>query len=235
MKDLILLGAFGIAVVDWVSTAKKNKNIEKFAKPLTMLLLLIWVLTSAAQGNYLGNHSLIWLVVGIGFCLVGDIFLFLPPEVWFLRGLIAFLLGHVGYIFSFGVSHVAGGQVFPGLVLGLSITIAGIYVVRRLVAGLKQSGKGKMSVPIMVYAVVISYVLFSAGFKFLDSAWSLSESLLLAVGALLFYISDILNAWERFVSKFKNDRLIIMITYHLGQFGIALGVINYLAANFSAA
>lgn len=229
MKTGILILALGLAVLDWVVTAKKNRGIEKFAKPLTLIFLILWVITSAIQGKFLSESPFIWLLVGLLFCLAGDIFLFLPPEKWFLIGLIAFLLGHVGYILSFGVSQVSSDQIVPTSAIALAIVISGFITVRRLIGGLRLSGKQRMAAPIVVYSIVISYMLFSAAFKFLDANWSLSEALLLAGGALLFYISDILNAWERFVSKFENDRLIIMMAYHLGQFGIASGMVLHLS------
>ena len=229
MRNILLLLAFGAASFDWFAVAKSNKKLEKFVKPLTMVMLIAWALVSAAEFGFLNNHMLIWGVVGLSFCLIGDIFLFLPPEQWFLKGLVAFLLGHIGYIISFGVTNFSTDRFIPGAVLAIIIIIVGIFVVRRLLSGVKQAGKERMSGPIVVYSVVISYMLFSAGFKFLTPSWAFSESLLLAGGALLFYISDILNAYERFVSKFRNDRLIIMMTYHFGQFGIVTGVVMHLS------
>jgi uncharacterized membrane protein YhhN len=43
-----------------------------------------------------------------------------------------------------------------------------------------------------------------------------------AIGAVLFYISDALIGWSRFVKDFAQSRLAIMVTYHLGQMGFVL-------------
>jgi uncharacterized membrane protein YhhN len=228
MNLILFVLAFGLAVSDWIVVARKNREIEKYVKPLTMIVLILWVIVSALRIQVLGNPALIWLVVGLCLCLLGDIFLFLPPEKWFVKGLIAFLLGHIGYILSFGVFSISADRLVPSLVLGALIIVMGVVIVCRLIQGLKNSGKGRMTGPIIIYSVVISFMLFSSGYKFLDFSWSTGEALLLAGGALLFYISDILNAWERFVSKFPNDRTIIMATYHLGQFGIAAGMLLHL-------
>jgi uncharacterized membrane protein YhhN len=40
---------------------------------------------------------------------------------------------------------------------------------------------------------------------------------------MLFVISDSLLSWDRFVAPITNARTIVMVTYHLGQFGIILG------------
>ena len=40
---------------------------------------------------------------------------------------------------------------------------------------------------------------------------------------MLFFISDTLLAWNRFVAPIRHQRVLIMSTYHLGQMGLALG------------
>jgi uncharacterized membrane protein YhhN len=47
-----------------------------------------------------------------------------------------------------------------------------------------------------------------------------------AVGAVLFVASDSMIAWDRFVAKIRNAALLIMITYHLGQAGLALSLLH---------
>ena len=47
---------------------------------------------------------------------------------------------------------------------------------------------------------------------------------------LLFSISDWLIGWNRFVNPIPNRRLITIVTYHIGQFGIIVGTtFHYLA------
>ena len=57
----------------------------------------------------------------------------------------------------------------------------------------------------------------------LDDIWLFTPSLWVSAGALLFYVSDIMNAWTRFVAPISNDRFKIMTTYHLGQIAISVG------------
>jgi hypothetical protein len=44
------------------------------------------------------------------------------------------------------------------------------------------------------------------------------------VGATLFYVSDALIGWTRFVKPIPRGRLVIMVTYHLGQAGLVLSL-----------
>jgi uncharacterized membrane protein YhhN len=152
----------------------------------------------------------------------GDIFLMLPPERWFMWGLVAFLLWHIGYIIGFRVISLVEGTLVPTIFLTLILVVVGLGIFRRLKDGLQSSGKDKMILPLAVYSVVISYMLFSVAYTFLDPAWSTTHAYIVMGGALLFYVSDILNAWERFIFSFINARLFIMSTYHLGQIGLAV-------------
>jgi uncharacterized membrane protein YhhN len=45
------------------------------------------------------------------------------------------------------------------------------------------------------------------------------------VGAGLFYASDSLIAWNRFVRETTHGRLSIIVTYHLAQVGLVLSLV----------
>ena len=66
------------AVLEWVSEAKKNYKLMYLSKPSAMVVLIAWVLLTAGQVE-VSSSGLNWFVVGLVLCLVGDIFLMLPP------------------------------------------------------------------------------------------------------------------------------------------------------------
>jgi len=231
MIHLILGLAFFAALIDWFAVWKKNRSLEGFAKPLTMVLLITWVFFFGLQEKVL-DTNLVYFVIGLGFCLLGDIFLFLPPERFFVIGLAAFLFGHVWYIIGFGRFDRFSDFLIPALVYLFVIVLVAFRIVGKLIDGLRRNKKERLIVPLVFYAIVISIMLGSAGFRFFDSGWTTAGAYMAAGGALLFYISDVLNAWERFVNKFDHDRLIIMATYHLGQFGLAIGAAFHFAGKF---
>jgi hypothetical protein len=45
------------------------------------------------------------------------------------------------------------------------------------------------------------------------------------LGASLFYVSDALIAWNRFIGETRHGRLAIIVTYHLGQVGLVLSLV----------
>ena len=227
----VLLGlAFICALIDWYSVWQKNRKIEVVVKPLTMVFLISWIYFFGLDENII-ETNLVYFIIGLGLCLIGDIFLFLPARKYFMPGLIAFLLGHLSYIVGFGGFENFSKFMIPFLIYLSVILVIGIKIVGRMISGLRQQKKERLIIPLILYAVVISAMLGSAGYRFFDQNWKTAGAYLVTIGAVLFYISDVLNAWERFVNKFRNDRLIIMFTYHLGQFGLAIGVALHFAGN----
>ena len=69
--------------------------------------------------------------------------------------------------------------------------------------------------PVAAYVVVISAMASSA---------LASTVVLAALGASLFFASDTLIAWERFVRPRPWAPLAVIVTYHLGQAGLTLSL-----------
>ncbi len=191
-------------------------------KAVMMVCLLAWVLFSL---NFRPGLRAGWFAAGLVFCLAGDVLLELPPKKWFRLGLFAFLIGQVCYIFGFGSLYPPGAKPLGPLLVIVLILAAVNLIVPRLLRGVEQGGQEKMKIPLSIYAACISLMLYSAVITLFDARWSGLESALVAVGALLFYTSDIINAWARFVHDFPRQRLFVMTTYHLAQLGIQLGVV----------
>jgi hypothetical protein len=61
--------------------------------------------------------------------------------------------------------------------------------------------------------------------KLTDISWNASAAALAAVGAFLFYLSDIILAWNKFVAPIKDGRIYNIGAYHLGQIALIAGVI----------
>ena len=223
----LLLPAFTLAILEWVGEQKRIRWLIYTTKPLVLITLLVWI----GLENHFYRHPipvfkspLGWFLIALVLCLIGDIFLMLP-ERYFMPGLIAFLLGHIAYILGFQFGIPPQGTLFPAMLMAAIIILVSATVYRKLAQGLKASGKTGMIMPVLIYAIVISYMLFSALNTLLTNSWNYAAALPVSFGALLFYISDILNAWQRFVNALPAGRLKIMVTYHLAQIGLAAGVV----------
>jgi len=223
----LLLPAFTLAILEWVGEQKRIRWLIFVTKPLVLITLILWI----GFENHLSKRPiavftppLVWFLIALLFCLVGDIFLMLP-ERFFMAGLIAFLLGHIAYILGFKFGIPPQGSIIPAILMAAIIILVSGTVYRKLSQGLKSSGKNRMILPVFIYAGVISYMLFAALNTLLTNDWNYAAALPVSFGALLFYLSDILNAWHRFVNALPAGRLKIMATYHLAQIGLAAGVV----------
>ena len=214
---------FAVAVLDWVAVAKSWKRIEYFAKPATMILLLIWL---ALAG--LDKIPLACFALGIFFSLAGDVFLMLSyarfSDRWFIPGLAAFLLAHVSYIVGLNVPLPNVSLLWSSLV-SLILALAAARLLRRIISSIHQKGLKRMAFPVGLYGTVITLMLLSALLTLSNLDWKPFASILVASGALLFYMSDSVLAWNKFVSPLRNGRLINMILYHLGQIALVAGVV----------
>jgi len=204
-----------LAILDWIGADRKIKPLEYVAKPATMLALLWWIWQSAGWGG-----SMLWFTLGAVLCLAGDVFLMVPRDM-FIFGLLAFLLGHVFYVI--GLNDIAPYINWWGAIL---IVILGLYLwwlYPKLAGGLSVKGKKSLKIPVLIYSLVISAMVYSALMTWTRSGWSTIAALSVSIGAVLFYASDSMLAWDRFLNPLSHARLRVMTTYHLGQIGIILG------------
>ena len=216
-----------LAVLDWIAADRKIKPLEYFAKPATMLALLWWLWQSVGLGG-----TMLWFTIGAIFCLAGDIFLMVPRNM-FIFGLLSFLLGHVFYILGLnGTPPFANlSRLFLAIYLVKPIAIICVIVLvvyliwlyRKLAGGLSAKGMQALKIPVLVYAIVISLMVYSAMLTWYNASWPTAAALSASLGAILFFISDSMLAWDRFLNPINHARLKVMTSYHLGQIGILLG------------
>ncbi len=204
--------------LDWLALWLYRPTINYLTKPLTLFLLMMWFWSNAGSGWVAFSF-----LIGFFFSLIGDAFLLLPPR-YFMMGLAAFLLAHLSYLAGLAI----GIDRFP---LSFWILTALVMVVmfsigQRLVGSARANPRHRrMIVPIILYACAISLMFLFALWTLFRRDWGLSAAVVTACGALLFLFSDIYLAFDRFVNPIPRARLMIRITYHLGQFALATGVI----------
>jgi len=204
-----------IAILDWIAVARKWRRIEYFAKPATMLALLTWV---GVNGGFHG--PMLWFALGLLFSLGGDVFLMLPREQ-FIPGLVSFLIGHICYLIGF--NSPAPQFNAASVILLVVVLFTGFQVYRRVAGGLQAGGNEKLKLPVLIYSIVISLMLFSALSTLILPEWRIFAAVCASSGALLFFVSDTTLAYNKFVAPLPNGRVIVIVTYHLGQILIALG------------
>ena len=204
-----------IAVLDWVAVAKQWKVVEYIAKPGVALALLAWLWS---VGGWQGH--LIWFVIGLAFSLAGDVLLILPREQ-FIAGLGAFLLAQFAYIV--GLNQTPPPINLAGIAICLLVGFTAARIYSAIAAGLAASGGHSLKMPVLAYVVGISFMLISALLTLVRSEWDPGAAWLLSSGALLFFVSDALLGWNKFVRPHRYGNIQVIISYHLGQALIVLG------------
>ncbi|MFZ1043185.1 MAG: lysoplasmalogenase [Anaerolineales bacterium] len=216
MTTALPVFVFGSAMLDWIATVKEWGKVEMFTKPAAMIFLFAWLYA----GTKLQGAAL-WFGIGILFSLVGDTLL-LSPDRFFLPGLIAFLLAHVAYIIGFSIRAALPNA--WDIFFAFIILLSAVRILQRLIPALRSKELNKLILPVVIYALTISIMLFFAVRTLVDPAWQTNVTALVSVGAFLFYISDLILAWNRFVTPIQNGRLLNIIAYHLGQIALIVGV-----------
>jgi uncharacterized membrane protein YhhN len=206
---VLLAVAAGVALVDWWAVATRTKRVEYIAKPAVLAVLV--ALALVVDPTYGDRRT--WFVVALVCSLVGDVFLMLPQDL-FVPGLVSFLLAHVAYTIGFDLHQ---GSVGALIVATLVVVTLDVVVGSRILGAIWRGDDAALRGPVVVYMVVISAMVVSA---LTAGPW------LGAAGAVLFFSSDTLIAWDRFVQPRRWMPLAIIVTYHLGQGALVCSLVR---------
>lgn len=198
----------------------EKKENHRGMLPVKTILSLLFIITALVQPHPIQSYAF-FVIIGLIFCLGGDVFLALPQERMFLFGLVSFLLGHVFYVVAFiGVaawSPLAGFGSLITMVISIGVFI---WLKPHL---------GSMKIPVICYIIVISLMLCFTWSILGISRLTIYGRLLVFVGAFSFYISDVFVARDRFLKNEFYNRMVGLPLYYAGQFLIAfsVGVLAY--------
>ena len=199
-----------VAVADWLAIWQVADRRRTLTKPLATVVL---VAIAGLVGQMDGDARVV-LVVAAVLCLAGDIALLGDSDRRFLVGLVAFALGHVGYI----VTALLVGVSWPRLAVAFPVlaVLLGFQTATHTLSGARRAGGAPMFVAVAVYTFIISAMVVTA---------TGTPSWLAFGGATLFAVSDSMIAYNRFVNPFPRADLPIMMTYHVGQVLLIGGLI----------
>lgn len=207
MENYFVLGGAVLLLIGLVDAEKTAlpRRILFFKAPLSLLFILAWALQTP-QNDFVSSLILAGLVV----CLVGDVLLAFGSRTTFLLGLICFLFGHLIYTAAFFSAATMGPWSAPAALL---VMVSGGLIWRWLKPFL-----GTMELPVLAYIVVISGMVCGAWGVLATSAIPPPARMGLFAGAVLFYLSDICVARQRFVVSAPSNRVIGLPLYYMAQF-----------------
>ncbi len=217
MELAVLAPVFVFAGLDWVAVARGNRRAEYFFKPATTGALVMVAYLIGGDAPEL-QHD--YIVAALAFSLIGDIFLMLPADL-FIYGLAAFLVAHICYIVAFQPVPTTDAA---SVVLFVAVGLLSAVLFARLYRGLAARGRRRLVLPVWAYVIVITLMVDSALVGQAHGGLPLAARVSAGLGALLFYLSDALIGWHRFVRPLSWAPVAIMVTYHLGQTGLVLSL-----------
>ena len=193
---------------------ERNEN-QKGKLPTKTILSCLFILIALLQPHLFSEYFYI-LLIGLIFCLGGDVFLALPQQRMFLYGLVSFLLGHVCYVICFFYVADLNPWAWGGGAIGLAISGLVFFWLRPHL--------GSMRDPVMAYVIVITAMVIGAFTVLGDTALHSTGRLMVLSGAVSFYISDLFVARDRFLKTEFANRLLGLPLYYAGQFLLAFSV-----------
>jgi uncharacterized membrane protein YhhN len=198
-----------LALVDWYAVARGDRRTETWAKPATLVALVLVACVLGATDTAAG----LWLLVALVLSLAGDVLLLGDSETRFRLGLGSFLLGHLALVVAF---TRLGLESPAWLWIAWLVLFVCLITTRRVVPATFLRGGRALAFPVAIYTVVIgAMVIF---------AFDTGEPLI-AVGATVFAASDSILAVNRFGSPRLWAPVAVMVTYHVGQALIVAGVL----------
>lgn len=199
--------AVGLAAT-LASARAGRRRLEILAKPAASAGFLVVALGAGALDSRYGA----WILAGLVLSWCGDVVLLSHGAGAFRAGLAAFLLAHVAYGGAFVVAGVAVGWTAAAAAAAAGVAAV---VLRWL---WPHVGVG-MRVPVLAYVVVIGAMLSLA-----VGTRGAGHTPLIVAGAVLFYLSDLFVARQRFVTPAFVNRLVGLPLYYAGQLLLALSV-----------
>ncbi|MGA6927592.1 MAG: lysoplasmalogenase, partial [Desulfosarcina sp.] len=194
--DVLAILSLAAALLIGLLNAEKSQNPTRvliFKTPLSLLFIVAWTLRTAPPTAFA-----LMVLIALLFCLGGDILLAFGSRSTFLFGLVSFLLGHLMYAAAF----FSAGEVGPVMAVGMLLMMAAAIFIWRWL----EPHLGNMQIPVLAYIAVISIMVCGACGVAGNSSIPASARGSILTGAMLFYMSDLFVARQRFVSAAHINR-----------------------------
>lgn len=218
MKQSGLVLFLTASIGELIALGMQQEFLHLICKPLIMISLGVYYWMNV----YAKDRSNA-VMLAICFSFLGDtLLLFGEVEVYFIFGLVSFLLAHLFYMLAYrGHRYEDSTDALQGvqrvrLAFPIVLTGTGLLVVL-------YPELGSLRVPVIIYTAVILLMVLTALFRW--GRTSPTSFWLVFGGALLFMISDSVLAINKFYSEIKHAGLWVMVPYILAQFSIIRGLI----------
>ncbi|MFV5700740.1 lysoplasmalogenase [Flavobacterium sp. XS2P12] len=218
MKSTLSFKAYiGISFIYLLLIILGKEDIAWFIKPFLIPFLILAVYFC---GDFPSKR---FLSIALTFSWMGDVVLMFADkaEIYFIVGLVAFLISHITYIILFS-KQLRINSSRNNAVFWVGITAIIVYLI--LMFLLLLPTLGDLKIPVLVYAIVLSTMLLFAFKGYLK--WSKPAGTYIVLGASIFVISDSILAFNKFYEPILFSSFLIMVTYLIAQYLIVVGILK---------
>ncbi|OQV19674.1 hypothetical protein BV898_06216 [Hypsibius exemplaris] len=228
MKELHHLGWFVLTAFIYVICGRPHAEVSPLAclikaAPILALAYFVWVrgVRVTSRRSYAK-----YIFVSLLFAALGDTFIQLKDEGYFLHGMAAFAMSQALFVFAFGTTPV-------DLLVGIPINLAGLGYYVFLFAHPRVANDRPFALALAIYSLVICTMLWRALTRWRMEPTSKGKNskrtkwlFVGFLGAASFVVSDSSLAWWMVVGSYPNATGIIMGSYYLAQLLISLSILS---------
>ncbi len=219
MNNRILVFVYGLCAVGCCMARLIDiPFLSTICKPLLMplLMLFFWV-----NSKNLSKKIRTFIIAALFFSWGGDVLLMFQEKapIFFLLGLVSFLLAHIGYILAFNQID----SLPKSILKNKPYLLIPFFIYAFVMMFSMSSNLGDMFVPVLVYASIISLMCIFGINRYgrvnMNSFWWVF------LGAIIFVLSDSIIAINKFLTPFYLAGFLIMALYTIGQYLIVRGIL----------
>jgi uncharacterized membrane protein YhhN len=215
MKAALVLVPFLAVTASWLVRAELQGRQRQvyILKPLSTLIVIAVALASLFESE-MNPFYTAGVLGGLLFSFGGDVALMLRDQSQaFLVGLGLFLVAQILYTLVFFRLGVFSAW---DALWGVLLLVIALSFFQKI-----QKNLGAMKIPVIGYILVITLMVSRALSTMASPNLSLSQAGMIAVGAWLFYFSDMILAANLFWKPLRNHSYSLLL-YYAGQLLIAL-------------
>jgi uncharacterized membrane protein YhhN len=188
---------------------KENRSLVYVLRPLTMVLIILIALMAPTPA--LSSYKYL-ILAGLWACLAGDAFMMLRNKK-VMAGMASYLVALLFYIGAFSRGLKFSLAFWPFLVLAAYA----VFFAKGLLPHL-----GRKKIPVILYVAAMTIMAWLSAERYIQMKEF--HSLSAYSGAVLFLISDSAWAVNYFVRKRRLAQVLILSTYFVAQWLIAVSV-----------
>lgn len=194
-----------VSVLDIIGVTLKNEVFVQSFKPLILPSLLVLYALSVTNMNKI-------YVLALVFSFLGDVFLIFSGELYFIIGLVSFLIAHVLFI------KIVIHRIQKTTFLKVIISMIPFLVLFFCLLFILNDSLNELLIPVIIYGFTISLFGTASLIAYLNN--KSKKSLLMLIGAIVFISSDSILAINKFYMSTEIFAVFVMFTYVLAQYFI---------------